>query len=74
MAAMLSKDHVVTDSEKAKVLACRQALEFAIDAGFLDLIMEGDNSNVMRSIVSAQIDWSCLGTLYDDVHCLAGRL
>ena len=74
MAAMLSKDHVVTDSEKAKVLACRQALEFAIDAGFLDLIMEGDNSNVMRSIVLAQIDWSCLGTLYDDVRCLAGRL
>ena len=37
MAAMSSKDHVVTDSEKAKVL------EFAIDAWFLDLIMEGDN-------------------------------
>ena len=74
MAAMSSKDHVVTDSEEAKVLACRQALEFAIDAGFLDLILEGDNSNVMRSIVSAQIDWSRLGTLYDDVRCLAGRL
>ena len=74
MAAMSSKDHVVTDSEEAKDLACRQALEFAIDAGFLDLIMEGDNSNVMRSIVSAQIDWSRLGTFYDDVRCLARRL
>ena len=42
----------VTDSEEVEILACRQALEFAIEAGFSDLIVEGDNSNVMRSIVS----------------------
>ena len=71
---MSSKGHAITDSEEAKVLACRQALEFVIDARFLDLIVEGDNSNVMQSIVSAQTDWSRLGNLYDDVRCLVGRL
>ena len=45
-----------------------------MDAGFSDLIMEGDNSNVMRSIISTQLDWSRLGNLYDDIHCLGGRM
>ena len=76
MAAMLSKGHAVTDSEEeeAEVLACPRALEFAIDAGFSDLIVEGDNSNVIRAIVSSQTDWSGLGNLYDDIRCLARRL
>ena len=74
MAALSLKGLTVTDSEEAKVLACRQAMEFAIDVGFSDLIVEGDNSNFMRSIASAQSDWSCLGNLYDDIRCLANRL
>ncbi|XP_075659244.1 uncharacterized protein LOC142629149 [Castanea sativa] len=74
MAALSSRGCAVMDSEEAEVLACRQAMEFAIDAGFSDLIVEGDNSTVMKSIVSAQTDWSRLGNLYDDIHCLAGRM
>ena len=74
MAAMSSRGHAVMDSEEVEVLACRRALEFAIEAGFSDLIVEGDNSNVMRSIVSTQADWSQLGNLYEDIRCLAGRL
>ena len=53
MVALSSKGLAVIDSEKVEVLACRQAMEFALDDGFSDLIVEGDNSNVMRSIVSA---------------------
>ena len=34
--------------------------------------MEGDNSNVMRSIILAQPNWSRLGNLYDDIRCLGG--
>ena len=49
-------------------------MEFALDAGFSDLIVEGDNSNVMRSIISTQLDWSRLGNLYDDIRCLGGRM
>ena len=50
MVALSSKGLAVTNSE-AEVLACRQAMEFALDAGFSDLIVEGDDSNVIRSIV-----------------------
>ena len=74
MAALSSKDPAVMDSEEAKIMACRQALEFVIDASFADLVVEGDNSNVMRSISQSQSDWSHLGNLYDDVCCLAERL
>ena len=55
-------------------MACHQALEFAIDAGFADLVVEGDNSNVMWFISQSQSDWSRLGNLYDDVCCLVERL
>ena len=34
MAAMTAKGPAVQDSDKAELLACRKALEFAIDAGF----------------------------------------
>ena len=63
MAALSSRGHAILDNEEAEVLACRRALEFAIEAGFSDLIVEGDNSNVMRSTVSTQADWSRLGNL-----------
>ena len=44
---------LLLQSEEVEVLAYRQVMEFALDARFSDLIVEGDNSNVMRSIVSA---------------------
>ena len=74
MAALLSKSHAVVDSEEAEVLACRKALEFAVDAGFSKLIVEGDNINVMKSIRSNRVDLSRLGNLYDDIQCMAGCL
>ena len=67
MAALSSKSHAVVDSEEAEVLACRKALELAMDAGFLELIVEGDNINVMKSIKSDQVDLYHLGNLYDDI-------
>ena len=39
-------------SEEAELLACRRAIEFAVDAGFSRLIIEGDNSNVIQAISS----------------------
>ena len=50
MAALSSKGHAMVDSEEAEVVACRKALEFVVDAGFSELIVEGDNINVMNSI------------------------
>ena len=46
------------DSEEVEVLACRKALEFAIDAGFTETALEGDNAMVMKMIYQAQPDLS----------------
>ena len=70
MAAMSIKGPPVAYIEEAEVLACRKALEFSIDAGFMDLIIEGDNVNVMRSISSQVPCHSLLGGVYGDVLCL----
>ncbi|KAL0014015.1 hypothetical protein SO802_001084 [Lithocarpus litseifolius] len=40
MAAMTAKGPAVQCSDVAELLACRKAMEFAIDAGFTDLIVE----------------------------------
>ena len=47
MASLAAKGGVVMDSEKVEVMACRKALEFAIDAGFMEIILEGDSVLVM---------------------------
>ena len=49
------------------MLACRKALEFAIDAGFTEIILEGDNAMVMKKISQAQQDFSRLGLIYEDI-------
>ena len=50
MAAIAVKGGVVHDNEEMEVMACRKALEFAIDAGFTEIILEGDNAMVMKTI------------------------
>ena len=74
MVALSLKGGVVQDSDEAEVVACWKALESAIDAGFSDLIVEGDNATVMKSIASSRTDLSRLGNIYDDIRCLAGGL
>ena len=54
MAAMIAKGSALQCCEEAKLLACRKAMEFAIDAGFTTLIVEGDSINATRSITLAK--------------------
>ena len=54
MASLVAKGPPVTDGEEAELLACRKELEFAIDAGFMDVVLEGDSLNVMRAISSGK--------------------
>ncbi|KAL0011169.1 hypothetical protein SO802_006277 [Lithocarpus litseifolius] len=74
MAAMTATGPKVSSSEEAELLACRRSMEFAVDAGFTKLIIEGDNVNVMQAISSPRINCSLLGYVVDDirhlVHCL----
>ena len=74
MAALSVRGEAVSDNEEAEVWACRKALEFAIDAGFLELMVEGDNSVVMSTISSNKPNWSRLGIIYDDIGYLAAGL
>lgn len=64
----------VRHSEEAEIVACQKALEFAIDAGFSDLVVEGDNVNVMRAIALTCMDNSRLGIVIEDIHCLMSGL
>ncbi|KAL0010846.1 hypothetical protein SO802_005954 [Lithocarpus litseifolius] len=67
MAAMTAKGPAVQCSEEAELLACRKAMEFAIDAGFTVLIVEGDSVNAMRSIISVKENQSALGHVIEYV-------
>ena len=42
-----------------------------MDAGFSDLIIEGDNVEVIKAISSPRVNCSRLGHIYDDIRCLA---
>ena len=70
MAAMLAKGLLVTTSDEVEAVACRKAIEFSIDAGFLELFIEGDNAHVMKNICSSLLNQSSLGIIIDDVMCL----
>ena len=71
MAAISTKGPGVADSEEAEVLAYRRALEFAVDDGFEGLMVEGDNSTVIRCISSLRALRSRLGNIYADIYVLA---
>ncbi|KAL0012535.1 hypothetical protein SO802_007643 [Lithocarpus litseifolius] len=74
MATLSAMGPFVQDSEEAEIVACRKALEFAIDACFTDLVIEGDTVNVVRAIDSNCMDSSRLGTVIEDIHCLVSGL
>lgn len=60
MAAMFAKGPSVSSSNEAELLACRKAIEFATNARISDLVIEGDNVNVMKAISSSVADLSLL--------------
>ncbi|XP_075660071.1 uncharacterized protein LOC142629904 [Castanea sativa] len=70
MAVMMARGPPVSNSEEAELLACRKVVEFATDAGFLELVVEGDNCNVMREMSSSMADLSLLSNVVDDVRHL----
>ena len=71
MAAMSAKGLAIVDGEEAKVLTCQRALEFAVDAGFKELVIEGDNATDMKSITSLKALRSRMGNIYTDIRLLA---
>lgn len=70
MAAMAAKGPSVTCSEEAEPMAYRKAMEFAVDVGFSELVVGGDNVNVMRAVSSSNMNLSILGNVIADIQCL----
>ena len=54
-------------NEEAESLACRKAIEFAMDAGFSEFIIEGDNNTVMHATCSLNVDQSLMGNMVGDI-------
>ena len=74
MVGMSAKGEYVHNSDEAEALACRKALEFSMEAGFSNLVIEGDNSNVMRAILSSIANNSLFGHIVDDIrHYISSR-
>ena len=71
MVGLFAHGPSVVSSKEAKVLACRRALEFALDSGFLGLVIEDDNVTVTKTIVSSHPNRSKLGHIYDGIRMLA---
>ena len=74
MASMSARGPPVNDSEEAEILACRKDMEFAIDAGFTELIVEGDNTAIMQALTSSGANQSHLGHIIQDIQWLAQGL
>ena len=74
MASISAKGPLAFDSEEVEVLACRKALEFAADAGFSNLVIEGDNATVMTFVSNSRAAQSRLGHLYADIQCMVAGL
>ena len=73
MVAMSARGLAVHSSEEGELLACRKAVELAIDAGFSRLVIEGDNVNVIKAISSKEANISLLGNVMEDIkHLIRG--
>ena len=70
MAALSARGPPVQDREEAEVLACRRAVELVMEAGFREIILEGDNVNVMKAIMAPSTNRSRLGHIYEDVYSI----
>ena len=68
MAALSAIGPSVSCSEEAETMACRKAVEFAVDAGFSELMIEGDSVNVMKAISSSIPVLSVAGNVVADIQ------
>ena len=52
-----------------EALACRKAIEFAMEVGFSELIIEGHNTAVIKAVAGSSGGYSLLGHVYEDIPC-----
>ena len=67
MVVLSARGPPVRDSEEVEVHTCSKAMEFAREARFQDLILEGDNVIVMQPLRSSRATYSKLGHIFGDI-------
>ena len=70
MAAFSGKGPSAACSEEVEILACRRAAEFALECGFREMVVEGDNQSVMSALERKSYLSSRVGHILQDVLCL----
>ena len=70
MVALLAKGPPVTCSEEAEVLAYQCTVEFAMECGFSEMVVEGDNQMVMSALKLRKRLLFGVGHIIQDVLCL----
>ena len=70
MAAFSGKGPPAACSEEAEILACRHAVEFALECGFREMVVERDNQSVMFALERKSCLSSRVGHILQDVLCL----
>ena len=53
-----------------EILACYKAIEFAMEAGFIDLVIKGENTNVMKAMTDCGSHVSRLDHIVLDIQML----
>ena len=71
MAARALKIEGCLDPHRAELLAAREGIIFAWDAGFRQIILEGDARNVYSSIENSEEDLSYNGSIIRDIALFA---
>ena len=70
MAAFSGKGPPVACSEETEILTCRCAVEFTLECGFREMVVEGDNQSVMFVLERKSCLSSRVGHILQDVLCL----
>lgn len=67
MAALSVRGCPALDSDENETMACCKAILFVMDVVFWEVVIEGDNVDVMRSLYSPERHSSRLGHIIQDL-------
>ncbi|KAL4377888.1 hypothetical protein GQ457_02G017680 [Hibiscus cannabinus] len=71
MAACASPHSNVADAFVAEAIACKQAVQFAKELRFSNVVIEGDSLTVLKKIISCALDRSILAPIVFDIKELS---
>lgn len=64
----------VVSVEAAEFVAAREALSFALEAGFRNVILEGNNTIVISALQPGEMSVGSGGAIVDDIGVVFGSL